>query len=187
LPSLNTSAPGIDFHTAFGRLLRDGSLRDAHALNAQAVMEQMAVRERDRPPLLQLVPDDLEYQAEVLLRKRLDALRPLLPETIQWLGSETWPVFHHYARTHWPTGIHPVLHDAYDFGLHLRQGRAESLCETEWNRLEFVIKRRRAAIYLLRPMNGDKQRRRQQWRWQFLVGNVFGFKRRREIFFWFGF
>ena len=137
----------IDLITALGRLLRDGSLRDALAFNSHAVVVQLGVRESDCPAVMQLVPEDLEFQARVLLRKRLEAVRRILPETICQLGGAAWPAFHQYARTHWPAGDDGITHDAYEFCRHLKQSSPESLCAAEWNRLQFVVSKKRLAWY----------------------------------------
>lgn len=87
----------IDFTTAFGRLLRDGALRDAFARNREITVAAMPVREHDRPALAQLNSEDLEFQATVLLRKRFGEVRRHLPLTIERLGDESWTAFHRYA------------------------------------------------------------------------------------------
>ena len=60
----------IDFITALGRVLQDGALRDAFALDPLALARRLDLRERDQPLFLQLDPADLEFQARVLVRKR---------------------------------------------------------------------------------------------------------------------
>src|SRR5437868_1509450 len=87
------SVDQIDFVTAFGRLLRDGSLRDAYAQDPLRTTECLGMRAEDRPALLGLNPEHLELQAEVLLRKRFDALSRLIPRTIENAGERAWPLF----------------------------------------------------------------------------------------------
>ena len=160
MPNLNASTAPIDFTTAFGRLLRDGLLRDALAANPWAVVEQLAVREADCPALLGLVPADLEYQAEVLLRKRLTVVRHIIPESLSRLQEAAWPLFHAYVRICWPAGENPGPRDAYDFATFLKQHRPDSLCDREWNRLEFFVKRTWLAIHRVRlPREGENKRR----------------------------
>ena len=160
MPNLNASAAPSDFTTAFGRLLRDGLLRDALATNPRAVVERLAVREADRAALLGLVPEDLEYQAEVLLRKRMQVVRHLIPESLHRLQAAAWPLFHAYARICWPAGEHPGPRDAYDFATFLKQHQPDSLCGREWNRLEFLANRKWLAIHRVRlPREGENKRR----------------------------
>ncbi|MEO6036632.1 MAG: hypothetical protein ABIQ35_15385 [Verrucomicrobiota bacterium] len=137
----------IDFITAFGQLLRDGSLRDAFAANPQMVAAQMNLRNDDLPALLQLIPEDLEFQARVLLSKRLDVVRRIVPETCRRLAATEWPAFHAYARSHWPNEADAIGRDAHNFCRHLKQANLQSICQAEWNRLEFAFSERRFAIH----------------------------------------
>jgi hypothetical protein len=136
----------IDLITALGRLLRDGSLRDALAADPQAVAVQLGVRECDHLAVVQLVPDDLEFQARVLLRKRLDAVHHILPETFRQLDGNAWPAFQQYARTNWPAGDDSIALDAYEFCNHLKQCSPESFCTAEWNRLQFALSKKRLGL-----------------------------------------
>jgi hypothetical protein len=141
--------PAIDFITAFGRLLRDGAMRDALAANPHDLLAQLNLRERDRAALAQIIPADLEFQARVLLRKRFDMVRRIVPETCRLLGAETWPVFHAYARTHWLAPGQSAAHDAHGFCLHLQHHQPDSLCEAELNRLRFTFSQDRFAFHFI--------------------------------------
>lgn len=140
----------IDFITVLGRLLRDGALRDAFATNPQAVAAQLDVRASDRAALLDLVPEDLEFQARVLLRKRLDAVRRVIPQTCRGLDAQAWPTFLDYARTTWPSGDDLTARDAFGFCRHLEQRHPGALCEAEWHRLRFALSKQRFAIHRVR-------------------------------------
>lgn len=146
----------IDLITALGRLLRDGALRDALALNPASVVAKLDVREIDRQAIMQLIPEDLEFQARALLRKRLDAIRQLVPETCRRLGQEAWPAFHRYARTQWPAGRNPAVQDAYEFSRYLKNHHAGSLCGMEWNRLQFAQSRNRLSLRWVRRQAAAK-------------------------------
>ena len=155
--NLNASVATIDLITALGRLLHDGALRDALATNPQAVALQLGIREDDRSALIRLIPEDLEFQARVLLHKRLDAVRRILPETFRQLDGNSWPSFHQYARTNWPTGDDSRVVDAYEFCRHLKQCSPESLCAAEWNRLQFGLSKKRLALHWVhRPTTAKK-------------------------------
>ena len=136
-----------DFITAFGRLLRDGTLRDRLAANPEAAAQSADLSTRDWPAWRQLVPADVEFQAGVLLRKRLEQVRPFLPETCQRLGDNLWPAFHAYARYHWPAEPNPKLDDAFQFCTRLTQKFPTLVCATERNRLKFACSRRKIALY----------------------------------------
>ncbi len=166
--------PATDFITALGRLLRDGALRDALAANPRSLAAQLDLCERDWAALEQLIPADLEFQARVLLGKRCDIIRRIIPETCRRLGAETWPVFHAYARTNWPTREPSAAHDAHGFCRHLQQHQPDSLCEAELNRLRFALSQKRFALHFIRRRPPRNQPRpalqlffrldRQHWR-----------------------
>ena len=139
-----------NFITALGRLLRDGALRDAFATQPNVVVEQLGLAAAERAALLALVPADLEFQARVLLRKRLDALRPVIPQTCRELGAQLWPRFLEYARESWPDGDNRAARDAFGFCRFLEPRRPAALCEAEWNRLQFALAQRRFAIHRVR-------------------------------------
>ena len=140
----------IDFMTVFGRLLRDGAMRDAFAANPHALVAQLNLRESDCAALAQLIPADLEFQACVLIRKRLDIVRRIIPETCRALDAEMWPVFKAYARTTWPTSGQSAAYDAHGFCRHLQQHQPDALCEAELNRLRFALSRCRFALHFIR-------------------------------------
>lgn len=170
----------IDFITAFGRLLRDGAMRDAFAANPRALAAQLNLCASDCAALSQLIPADLEFQAGVLIRKRLDSVRRIIPETCRLLGAETWPTFHAYARTSWPPREHSAAHDAHGFCRHLQHHQPNSLCEAELNRLRFVLSQDRFSIHFIRHKG---KRNKSQPALQLILR--FGRQRWREITFYF--
>jgi len=136
----------IDFITAFGRLLRDGNLRDVFALNPQHAGRQIYLRESDLPAWLQLDPADVEFQAEVLLRKRLDLVKWFAPETCRRLDKKLWPVFRQFARGNWPPEGGAKLSDTLLFCQHLRRQLPGAVAASEWNRLDFAHSKRRLGL-----------------------------------------
>lgn len=145
----------IDFITAFGRLLRDGTVRDAFAANPQAVAEHFQLRRSDWPAWRQLVPADVEFQAEVLLRKRLDQVTFFAPETCGRLGSQLWPTFRDYARIHWPPDGGAKMLDAFEFCRQLRQTDGQAVVAVEWNRIRFALSKWPAAFYRVQTPGQD--------------------------------
>jgi hypothetical protein len=145
-----------DFITALGRLLRDGNLRDSLAANAQATASQLSTCERDILSLSQLVPEDLEYQASVLLRKRLDLIRPVLADTCHGLGSQAWPAFYQYARVSWPSGVDAIYRDAVGFVEHLQGLGIHKISEMERNQVRFAVGQKKFEVHLIRRMNGKR-------------------------------
>ena len=136
----------IDFITAFGQLLHDGSLRDAFAANPGMVAARLNLQDEGRAALLELIPEDLEFQARVLLRKRLDIVRQVIPETCRRLQTSEWPMFYEYSRNNWPGNGDPIGSDAHNFCRHLKRVDPRPVCQAEWNRLEFAFSKRRLAI-----------------------------------------
>lgn len=146
----------IDFVTALGRLLRSGALRDEFAADPARVAEQVGLRAGDRAAWGQLVPAELEAQAEVLLKKRFVAVRRVLPRTCRALGGdgedvvdgkkgdhgkkgeEAWRVFRGYARGCWPGEENKVADDARGFCAALRRVRPEAVCGIEAHRAQWL-------------------------------------------------
>lgn len=171
----------IDFITAFGRLLRDGRLRDAFAVSPQTAAKQIQLRPSDLPLWLQLIPGDVEFQATVLLRKRLDLVKYFAPETCRRLGETLWATFQRYSRVHWPPEGTAKIFDTFQFCRHLKGQNCEAVAVSEWNRLDFALSKRRAALHWVElPTVKKKSRRGFQL---FLRGPG---RRWREFFFYFG-
>ena len=158
--NLESSAKTVDLTTALGRLLRDGALRDAFARNPSALTAYLRVRESDQPAVVQLNPQDLEFQASLLLRKRLQAVRHQTPETCRLLGERTWPLFCQYSRRYWPIARNFAVHDAQRFLLFLRQQSPLDFDAREWNRLQFSLNHKHAALHLITVASAGSHRRR---------------------------
>jgi hypothetical protein len=128
----------IDFATALSRLLRDGSLRDAFAADPIRLTRELGVSDDDFQALVSLSPAELEIQANVLLRKRFDEVRRLLPVTCSRIGKVAWSSFKGYARSHWPQHVPMALCDARAFCIFLRLHNTQALCRSEENRVVFA-------------------------------------------------
>jgi hypothetical protein len=171
----------IDFITAFGRLLRDGKLRDTFAVSPQAAAKEIRLRRSDLPAWLQLVPDDVEFQATVLLRKRLDTVKYFAPDTCRGANEDLWPIFEKYARTHWPPEGRLKIFDAYQFCQHLKKQAPKIVASAEWNRLNFALSKHGVAVHWVKlPTTKEKTRHGLQL---FLRGPG---RRWREYFFYIG-
>jgi hypothetical protein len=157
LPSSGESRPEIDFVTALGCLLQSGPRREAFALYAMATARELGVAENDRAAFLRLVPEELEVQAAVLLRKRLDQVRRALPRTCRSLGQETWEEFQRYGRLTWPPEKMRVAEDAFGFCRHLLRQRAEVVCRMEFHRVRFARGSRRWEIRFVRSVSGGRE------------------------------
>ena len=146
-PNFCASAMEIDFITAFGRLLRDGTLRDVFAADPQGAAKQVQLRSSDLPAWLQLVPADVEFQADVLLRKRLDIVKHFVPGTCRRLGEKLWAIFQPYGRVNWPLEGSAKNFDAFQFCRHLLGERSDTVIASEWNRLSFALSDRKLAVH----------------------------------------
>ena len=144
----------MDFNSALARLLREGALRDAFRIDSCGVLTGFALTPRDEQALAGLRYEDLEVQADILLRKRFDAVKRLVPQTCEGAG---WERFRVYARQCWPET--PVA-DAAAFC-------EESGCPvpSERNRARFLAGRARGACFWLRRGGGEPSRLQIFLRW----------------------
>lgn len=180
-PNSSASVAEIDFITAFARLLRDGNLRETFAANPGAAAQQIHLCPPDLRAWLQLNPTEVEFQAEVLLRKRLDSVKFFAPETCRRLGEKLWPLFRDYARANWPPVGAAKFFDAFLFCQRLKQQTPAVLAVAEWNRLDFAASNRRLKIGFVRMP--DTKRRPRRGLQIFLRGKN---RRSHEFFFHFG-
>lgn len=150
----------IDFITAFGRLLRDGKLRDRFAVDPRTVAEEIHLRQSDWTAWEQLVPADVEFQATVLLRKRLDLIKFFAPETCRRMGGKLWPVFYSYARSDWPSDGSAKISDAFLFCQHLKQQNPKAVAASERNRLEFALSKKPADLHWVEKSSRKRKTRR---------------------------
>lgn len=169
----------VDFITALGRVLHDGTLRDAFARDADAFVISINLRESDRPAFLRLSPADLEVQARVLLHKRFDQVRRLLPHTCRALGKSAWEEFAATLRSGSQAGAGFAVEDAHQFCSQLARTQSDCLCTVELNRCRFAQRRRRMALHLVRRPQGRRSHALQllvrfgpsRWReWQIYFG-----------------
>jgi hypothetical protein len=94
--------------------------------------------EADVPAFVRLPPADLESQANVLLHKRYEVIRRVLPVTCARLGDAAWQTFKEYARTHWPPNGPLALSDAGAFCDFLGARSPDTPSRSEWNRILFA-------------------------------------------------
>jgi len=148
-----------DFPTVLARLLSDGALRDAFAASRKAALEEFSLGEGDQQALENLDPEDLEFQAEILLRKRFDRVRGLIPNTCRELPGEGWSDFIDYARCRWLGGEFAPQNDALAFCRYLRMKRPGTVAGEEENRLVFATSGRRWAGFWVWFWDGNGRRR----------------------------
>lgn len=171
----------IDLVTAMGRLLSDGDLRRAFSADPEAVANQFCIQSHDRAAFLGLVPHELEFQAEILLRKRFGEIQRLLPQTLVQLDEEAWQLFRKFGHGKWPKTSPQPIHHAHAFCEYLAREKLASVCALESNRLRFVLGRRRVAMHFIGSAAIRGKRRRAL---QLLARDAQG--RLREFLFHFG-
>lgn len=132
----------MDLQRAIARLLQEGSLRDEFARNPSAAAAGLDLEPRDCAAFGRLVPEDVEFQARVLMRKRFHAVRALVPMTCENLGDAAWPRFVAYARNHSES---VVARDALAFC----GAEATKVSALERQRLEFILASHRFAYHWL--------------------------------------
>ena len=142
----------IDFHTALGRLLRDAPLREEFARDPSALAARLQVRPGERAPFAALSMEEIEVQAAILVRKRFDAVRRLIPATMDGLGDRAWPLFLAHARGFWPEASAGPAHDTEVFCTRLSESEPRSLCAAEMNRLRFHRGHQPFAVHLVRDL-----------------------------------
>jgi hypothetical protein len=146
----------IDFTTALGRLLRDGACRDSLRTDASNVADELNVRAEDRAAFITLSPTELDTQADVLLRKRLEHVKRLAPELCARLAGNLWQHFRAYARNQWhEDGSQDALH----FCEHVLLNDAQIISRTELNRLEFLASGQRMRINFVRDLRVGNRKR----------------------------
>jgi hypothetical protein len=117
--------PEACFNDALALLLKSASNRDSFRKSRHEWMQKIGVREKDRPAILGMDPSALELQAGTLVRKRLEALRQLLPQTFcrsKIVGLEK---FSGFAETSWPAPQESKWVDAYRFVFWLKKSGYE--------------------------------------------------------------
>ena len=124
-----------EFSEALGRLLTDGSLRDQFATDPDAAISSLCEDALVRADLVALKVEELEIQAEVLLRKRFELIRRILPGLVCRLETKAWPLFRQYGRVCWL----PAPHDALRFAEYARSENPGEMGEREINCMRFTL------------------------------------------------
>lgn len=150
-------------------------------MDPERAVTSIGAAEADRPLLASLKPDDLEFQAEVLLRKRWSAVRVLMPDTVARLAEDGWRRFRSYARLTWPEGRGGAEWDAARFCDWLRRVTPDSLNVAESNRVRFASGSNCIKLSWAPDL---KVRGRVRSGWQVFLRTS---RKRRELLLWFGF
>ena len=129
----------IDFITALGRLLHDVRLRDAFRKDRVRTVEKLNVSATDRETIDGLALEEVEFQARILLKKRLNAIQRRLPTTCERLGYRLWTTFVDYSGKVSSQG-NPT-EDACRFAEYVAMAVPAAKCPSEVNRWQFAAGR----------------------------------------------
>jgi len=143
----------IDFVTALGRLLHDAGLREAFREDRTRAVEALNVRAQDNQTLLGLAADELEFQARILLKKRLNTIRRWTPITCDRLGEQLWATFVDYSNT--LSSLSDATQDAYCFAKYVAVEAPAAMCCSEMERLRFATGRARFCMRFTRDAGGS--------------------------------
>jgi hypothetical protein len=138
----------IDFVTALGRLLHDVRLREAFRADRAHTVEALNVRTTDCQAIVRLAPDEVEFQARILLKKRLDAIQRFIPITCERLGEGIWTTFVDYSNK--ISSLSDVTEDACCFAEYVAEAVPAARCSSEVNRLRFAKGRSRFCMRFTR-------------------------------------
>jgi hypothetical protein len=130
-------------------LLTDPKLRGEFDRDPTGVAERLGAAE-----LASLNPDELREQARVLIGKRRNEVRKLLPRTFAQPGMNAR--FDAYASTRWPRGHRRHLEDALGFCEFL----SGDGCRAERHRIEFALSSRRIDARMAPDLQVDGKSRR---------------------------
>lgn len=148
--SSSSSESEPSFATVLARLLSDRNLRVAFIQDRRRVYERLSLSATLRRQLDSLDSEQLEQQAAGLIRKRLHAVRLLLPATFERNAESVQEVFWGWADGFWPAGYRRHEIDAIEFGRVLLHADSQLLDRSEWNRLRFQLSHAWFRAYLIR-------------------------------------
>lgn len=137
-----------DFNTALGRLLTDCELLSLFLRDRPSALLMLGVEPVAQADWLAIDGDDLAVQAQILRYKRWHEVHEHLPRTITSIGSNAIEHFMSYVPRYWPTGYQRHWDDAYQFCCYLMKLNLP-VCRDEINRLNFILSKKRVAIYFL--------------------------------------
>lgn len=104
------------------RLYVDSELRRQFFDNPTEIGQKLGLTAIEIQQLRELRSPQIDFFARSLQRKRLNAVRGLLPLTVQGLGSQFSVIFSQYAETYTPSGIKKHQDDAVMFCNFLARG-----------------------------------------------------------------
>lgn len=124
---------------ALALLLSDAGMRRRFSENADIVINELKLNAQDRRLLQSVSAQQLEIQAQLLIKKRLREVYKIVPLTMKGLGTTVFSVFAQYAVQYWPQSHRRHEQDAARFCAYLKQCQ-HPYNRSEWNRMRFVLR-----------------------------------------------
>ncbi len=131
-------------------LLQDAECRTMLAQDADLLSAKLGLQGEQIKFLNGLDPDQLQSQADDLLRKRIFEIRKFAPSTLKANEPKVMSRFVNTVSRQWPEGHLRHLVDARQF-LEALADSGDSVDYRELNCIRFQLERKHIAIYLLRP------------------------------------
>lgn len=128
-----------ELQSALARLFTDAELRRRHQEDPRSLGIALGIGEEEMGQWLALSSEQIANFSDGLLRKRLAAVRSLLPRTAKRLGNALDESFYAWAQTVPSQGMDHHLRDAWMFGDHLLSQNVASPWERELIRWERAL------------------------------------------------
>lgn len=138
-----------EFVEMLAKLLSDSVLRLEYTRQPEQVLERNNLRERDKHIFLGISPQQLDAQADILIRKRMRELYAMIPVTMTGHGERAGNLFRAYAECNWPQGHQRHHLDAIRFCEYLKHAGMD-FNRSEYYRVRFAIGRARWQIRFVR-------------------------------------
>jgi hypothetical protein len=138
---------------AMGLLLRDRELRQRFAKDRHAVIKELDVASDDHAYLLSLDVEQLEAQADSLIRKRRAEVVRLVPNTWSCLGKSALSSFQEYVdHSTWPQGHRRHLLDSLGFCQFLEERKRLGYLKSEHHWIGFLASDRFCSIRVVEDL-----------------------------------
>lgn len=150
----------LDAVSAFGLLLQNHELRIRFASDRTAIIRELGVAPSQSSFFYNLEIEQLDSQAESLIRKRRAEVAHLIPKTWSRLGTDTDSQFQDYAdRSAWPAGHRRHVTDADAFCRFLRMNAVAGYLASEHHWVSFLAGKQSFSARLLNDLivNGEER------------------------------
>jgi hypothetical protein len=148
--------PLREIQSALAKLYTDARWRQQFARDPSATAKRLGLGPEDIAPFLSISHEDVDRYAASLLRKRLTAVRSLLPRTAALLRSDFDDNFRTWAATQPSAGVDHHFRDAFEFAGLMVKAALRKDRFPDW--LVDVVRWERALVSLQLPFTGIRGR-----------------------------